>query len=254
MKRFAYKNATADELWKAVEESSNQPVMEIANRWIKQKGFPLVEVGLGKSGKVTLRQSRFVSAPGKKGGGTWTVPLIIRYEDDAGVHEKRLLFDSRRAELPLGKGKIKWLTANGGSTGFYRVAYEPELMRGLTSNLRSLDAAERIGLLSDTWALVRSGRATVRDWLALAEGLSGEKDTEVLGEVTGRFLALDRLVSDADRPAFQATVKRMFGAELTRLGWEKPARAGGKPARESDGARERRATLLSLVGKVTDDP
>lgn len=253
MKRFAYKNATADDLWMAVQEASNQPVMEIANRWIKQKGFPLVEVGLGKSGAVTLRQSRFFSAPGKKGGGTWPVPLIIRYQDEAGVHEKRVLFDKRRAELPLGKGKIKWLTANAGSTGFYRVAYEPELMRGLTDNLRSLDAAERIGLLSDTWALVRSGRAGVRDWLALAEGLSGEKDPEVLGELTGRFLALDRLVEGTDRPALQATVARMFGPELARLGWEKPA-AAAKRARESDGVRQRRATLLGLVGKVTREP
>src|SRR6185503_18746610 len=176
MKRFAYKNATADDLWMAVQEASNQPVMEIANRWIKQSGFPLVEVGLGKKGGVTLKQSRFFSAPGKKGAGVWPVPLIVRYEDDAGVHEERMLFDKRRAELPLGKGKIKWLTANAGSTGFYRVAYDGELMRGLKENTRALAPAERIGLLSDTWALVRSGRASVRDWLSLAEGFAGEKD------------------------------------------------------------------------------
>jgi len=254
MKRFAYKNATADDLWMAVQDASNQPVMEIANRWIKQKGFPLVEVGLGKSGGVTLRQSRFFSAPGKKGAGVWPVPLIIRYQDDAGVHEERVLFDKRRAELPLGKGKIKWLTANAGSTGFYRVAYQPELMRGLVDNVKSLDAAERIGLLSDTWALVRSGRAGVRDWLDLAEKFAGEKDAEVLGEVTDRFLALDRLISDADRPAFQATVSRMFGPEQARLGWEKPAAAGGGRARETDGVRQRRAALLGLVGKVMRDP
>jgi puromycin-sensitive aminopeptidase len=254
MKRFAYKNATADDLWMAVQDASNQPVTQIANRWIKQSGFPLVEVGLGKGGAVTLRQSRFFSAPGKKGGGVWPVPLIIRYEDDAGVHEKRVLFDKRRAELPLARGKIKWLTANAGSTGFYRVAYQPELMRGLSENIRSLDAAERIGLLSDTWALVRSGRTGVRDWLVLAERFAGEKDPAVLGEVTGRFLALDRLVSDADRPVFQATVARMFGPELARLGWERPAGAGGTQRRESDGVRERRAALLEVVGKVTRDP
>ena len=254
MKRFAYKNATADDLWMAVQETSNQPVMQIANRWIKQSGFPLVEVGLGKGGAVTLRQSRFFSAPGKKGGGVWPVPLIIRYEDDAGVHEERVLFDKRKAELPLGKGRIKWLTANAGSTGFYRVAYEPELMNGLERNVRKLDAAERIGLLSDTWALVRSGRASVRDWLRLAEGFAGEKDAEVLGEVTGRFLALDKLVSDADRPALQATVSRLFGSELTRLGWERSASTGRATRRESDGVRQRRATLLGVVGKVTRDP
>jgi len=250
MKRFAYKNATADDLWMAVQEASNQPVMEIANRWIKQSGFPLVEVGVGKKGGVTLEQSRFFSAPGKKGAGVWPVPLIVRYEDDAGVHEERVLFDKRRAELPIGKGKIKWLTANAGSTGFYRVAYDAELMSGLKQNTRSLAPAERIGLLSDTWALVRSGRASVRDWLSLAETFAGEKDPEVLGEVSGRFMALDKLVEGADRPAFQATVQRMFAGELARLGWEKPAGA----RRETDAVRQRRATLLAVVGKVTRDP
>ena len=248
MKRFAYKNATADDLWRAVQDASDQPVMAIADRWIKQSGFPLVEVGLGKDGAVTLRQSRFFAAPGKKGGGTWPVPLIIRYQDDAGVHEERVLFDSRRATLPPARGRIRWLTANAGSTGFYRVAYQPELMQGLMDNLGSLDAAERIGLVSDTWALVRAGRASTRDWLALAERLSGEKDAAVLAEVTGRFLELDRVVGDADRPAFEAAVARMFGRELTRLGWEKPGR------RERDGVRQRRAALLLLVGKVTRDP
>ena len=254
MKRFAYKNATADDLWRAVEEASNQPVMAIANRWIKQSGFPLVEVGQGKDGAVTLRQSRFFSAPGKQGAGRWPVPLVIRYEDDTGVHQKRVLFDSKRLTLPLGKGRIKWLTANAGSTGFYRVAYEPELMRGLMANVRSLDASERIGLLSDTWALVRSGRAGLRDWLALAETFAGEKDAAVLAEVTGRFFELDRLVADADRPALRAAVGRMFGRELARLGWEKPAAASGARPRERDNTRQRRASLLQLVGVVTRDP
>ncbi|HEU5059973.1 MAG TPA: M1 family metallopeptidase, partial [Kofleriaceae bacterium] len=251
MKRFAYRNATADDLWRAVQEASNQPVMEIANRWIEQSGFPLVEVGLGADGAVTLRQSRFFSAPGKRGGGTWPVPLVIRYQDDTGVHEKRVLFDSRRATIPLAKGRIRWLTANAGSTGFYRVAYQPELMRGLMENVRSLDAAERIGLLGDTWALVRSGRAGVRDWLALAERFAGEKDAAVLAEVTGRFVELDRLVGDADRPALRSAVARMFGPELSRLGWGTPA--GTRP-RERDNVRQRRAALVQLVGTVTRDP
>jgi puromycin-sensitive aminopeptidase len=72
--------------------------------------------------------------------------------------------------------------------------------------------------------------------------------------VTGRFFELDRLVSDRDRPALRAAVRRMFGPELARLGWEKPAAAGGARPRERDNTRQRRSALLQLVGIVTRDP
>ena len=250
IKQHAYGNATADDLWRSVQQASNQPILGVANKWIRQKGFPLVQVGRDAAGRITLAQSRFFAEPGKRAAGTWPVPMIVRYEDDAGVHEERILFERSKMTLPPAKGRIKWISANGGATGFYRVAYDRELAAGLAQNVDKLDAAERIGLLSDTLAVARSGRATVGDWLALAGKMRGTKDPDVLRELVRGVATIDKeLVGASERGAFQGKVTAMLGPELERLGW-----GGGSGRRDVESVRLRRATLVALLGRVIKSP
>ena len=42
-------------------------------------------------------------------------------------------------------------------------------------------APERLSLLSDEWALVRTGRHSVADYLELVSGFGGETEAQVLG-------------------------------------------------------------------------
>src|SRR5260221_10437951 len=44
MRRHKEANATADDLWAALAESSGQPILELANGWIRQTGYPLVSI------------------------------------------------------------------------------------------------------------------------------------------------------------------------------------------------------------------
>ena len=44
LKRHAYKNASTEDLWKALEESSGQPVGTIMRHWTQQMGYPIVTV------------------------------------------------------------------------------------------------------------------------------------------------------------------------------------------------------------------
>jgi puromycin-sensitive aminopeptidase len=61
MRRHATGNAVADDLWAALGETSREPVVELANSWIGQGGFPLVRVA--RVGRVLrLEQRRFFSA------------------------------------------------------------------------------------------------------------------------------------------------------------------------------------------------
>ena len=75
-----------------------------------------------------------------------------------------------------GSGEVKWLFANAGSTGFYRVAYDGPMLEKLAANLSALAPSERISLLADRWALVRSGQASAADFLDLAGRFGGEED------------------------------------------------------------------------------
>ena len=44
LKRHAYKNAMTEALWKALEESSGQPVGDIMRHWTEQMGYPIITV------------------------------------------------------------------------------------------------------------------------------------------------------------------------------------------------------------------
>jgi puromycin-sensitive aminopeptidase len=252
MRRHAMGNAVADDLWGALAEASSLPVVALANAWIRQSGHPLVRVE--RSGRtLRLRQRRFFSDPAASDPGDasrWPVPLVVRWGDAAGVHEVRTLLRLEERELELeGEegGEIAWVNANAGSTGFYRVAYDAASLAALAVHLPALAPAERIGLLSDEWALVRAGEREIGALADLLLAFAPEQDHAVLEEVVGRLALLEhRLVSDDDRQRLRALVARVFRTALRETGWDP---APGEP----DGVRLRRAALVRAVGGIGRD-
>ncbi|RKH47042.1 M1 family metallopeptidase [Corallococcus sicarius] len=248
MRKHARANAVKDDLWNALGEAAKQPVSELATAWIGQSGFPLVSVKVtGRD--VALTQRRFYSEPGVKSPETWPVPMVLRYEDGTGVHEQRVLFRESQTTVKLeGTGEVKWLCANGGSTGFYRVAYEKEALEKLAANLGTLAPSERISLLADTWALVRTAQAPVADLLDLAGRFGDEEDEAVLDELVGRLAYIEsRLTEGEDQERFRRWVESLLGGGLKKLGWQS---AKGEP----DRVRLRRAALVRAVGGLARSP
>lgn len=248
MRKHARANAVADDLWGALAEASSQPVLEVANAWIRQPGYPVVSAGLSGH-RLSLSQERFFSDPSAKGDEHWPVPLVLRWADAAGEHETRALLRDKTLlmELPA-SGSVKWLCANAGSTGFYRVSYDAAGLLALRQNLAALAPAERIGLLADQWALVRAGRARIADFLDLALGFADERDDAVLDELVGKLGYVDaRLVEGEGTPRFRKVVEELFSPAFEAMGWE--PRPG-----ESDLDRLRRASLLRGVGALARSP
>ncbi|HET8734492.1 MAG TPA: M1 family metallopeptidase, partial [Anaeromyxobacteraceae bacterium] len=187
MQRHGRANAVADDLWGALAEASSEPVVELANAWIGQPGFPVVSVA--RIGRILrLEQRRFWSDPAQAGGdeARWPVPMVIRYGDGARQTEQRVLLRGEVVEVPL-TGDPAFVCANAGATGFYRVAYDAAGLAGLTGHLDALVPAERIQLLSDEWALVRAGARELGPFLDLCAAFSGEEDHAVLDELVARL-------------------------------------------------------------------
>ena len=249
MRRHGKGNAVADDLWGALAESSREPVVELANAWIGQPGFPLVTVA--RIGRVLrLEQRRFFSSPEDAAaagadGPIWPVPLVLRYGDGERVTEQRVLLREARAEVPLaGEGDPDFVFANAGATGFYRVAYDATGLAALARHLPRLAPAERMTLLSDEWALVRAGAREIGPFLDLVASFGGEEDHAVLDEIVTRLGAIEhRLVADADRPALAALVATLFGPQLAATGWD------ADPG-EADTRRLRRAAAVRALGLV----
>jgi puromycin-sensitive aminopeptidase len=247
MKRHARGNAVADDLWGALADASREPVVELANGWIGQPGFPLVSVArVGRT--LRLEQRRFWSDPAAApadDGTTWPVPLVLRYGDGDRVHEQRVLLREGRAEVPLvGEGDPDFVCANAGATGFYRVAYDATGLGALARHLPRLAPSERIALVSDEWALVRAGAREIGPFLDLVASFGAERDYAVLDELVARLGGIEhRLVAEADRPALAALVVTLFGPRLAETGWD--AAPG-----EGDDVRLRRAAAVRALGLV----
>ncbi|MFL5377983.1 MAG: M1 family aminopeptidase [Myxococcales bacterium] len=239
MRRHREANATADNLWAALADASGEPILELANGWIRQVGYPLVSVAT-RGTKVTIRQRRFFSDPQARENGSptrWLVPVVLRIGDRSGTRERRELLRTAEQEIDLGS-EPSWVLGNAGARGFYRVAYEPEDLRRLIAAVPQLASEERMTLVADQWALVRAG-AEVGPFIELCEGIArAERDHVVLDEVVGRLSWLEhRGVSDADRPLLHAFLRRLFAPIARELGWD--PREG-----EDDERRLLRATAL----------
>ena len=243
MKKHREANATADDLWGALAEASGQPILELANGWIRQTGYPLLTVG-EQQGKIKLSQRRFFSDPEAAPEATqWLLPVVLRVGD----REQRVLL-GKPEEIIEPAAPFEWVLGNVGARGFYRTAYEPELLRRLISALPQLAPEERMALVSDQWALVRSGATQVEGFLHLLAGLHAEEDHVVLDEVVGRLGYLEhRAVAEQDRPAFHGWVRAQFAGAGADLDWE--VRDG-----EDDERRLRRAAVQRAMALVARDP
>ena len=238
LSRHAYDNAVTADLWSALEAASGQPVGSIMDTWILQGGFPLV----GYDG-ATLTQTPFFFTPasGESNiGASWKVPVLTRSLDEAGTHA--VLVEA--ASAPAAAQGVT--VVNAGGSGFYRTAYSADQLAGIAARLGELDEAERAVLLSDTWASVLLGRATLGDILTLARGLVHLDEPTPWGFVARALGLADRIADDETRVLLARVAEELLSPVYVRLGWD-------PIAGETTQAGEMRALALRLLGTLGRD-
>lgn len=258
MREFAESNATGADLWRHLQQASNQPVSQMMESWILQAGHPLIDVSLGTTSatgeaQVQVSQRRFYSAANAPASDQlWQVPMMVRYEDDAGAHTARYLLTERSASFSIPvSGELRWLYANAGEIGFYRQRLDAALLTKLRANLNRLTAAEQKGLLRDQWALVSNGDQAITPYLDTMAALTSSDDETLIGQIVGEHLTrvrnLIEISGDAQAmEAFRAWVARLFHEKMAGLGYEPRA---GEPVETS----RLRASVLSAMANDARD-
>ena len=245
LKRHAEANASADDFWRALDESSGQDVTALANAWIKESGHPLVDIrARGADGglELELTQTRYFSdtnaAPTRQ---RWPVPLVIKYGTDDGVREHRSILSSERGTIRL--PGARWFFPNGGGRGFYRFRFASAFEGDrLDAGIAHLAAEERLALVDDLWAIARHGKATLAMFLARLETLRGEEDRAVLAAIADSLSWLGNYaVRDATERPFARLVDDLYRPILDAAGWT---------PRESDDTdtREKRTRAIAMLG------
>ncbi len=251
IKEHQYANATATDFWEAQAKTSKKPVDQIMPTFVKQAGVPIINVSsqcAGNSTSVTLEQRRFFDNREKlqePNDQLWQIPFCMK--SSTGAQKCELL--TKRQETFTLPGCATWVLPNAGATGYYRTGYQPETVRALAKDAGTkLSPAERIALQGDIWASIVVGREPVGDYLAFAQGLSGERNRAVMDDIIGHLGYIARyLVTDNDRDSYRAWLRQYLMPMLNDVGWEP------KPG-ESDEVQELRLRLLRAAGYDARDP
>ena len=223
LKKHEYGNTETSDLWDALEEVTGEPVRSTMDAWIYQRGYPIVNVKqCDGCTKTILEQNRFFyKSPDEADETVWPIPMGIRYADSDGeLGSMKMLMtenDIEVAEL----ANARWVNANAGSNGFYRVNYSPDLMTSLRDAMGDMEAIERYSIADDQWSAMLAGSASAIDYLRLAEGYADEDDLDVWTLLTGNLASLERAIEDdAARGKMRARLATLYKSGNSRLGWE----------------------------------
>ncbi|XP_057851747.2 aminopeptidase M1 [Cryptomeria japonica] len=228
IKRYASKNAKTEDLWGVLSEELGETVKEIMNSWTKQKGYPVVIAKLTDDG-LKLEQTQYLSS-GARGYGQWVVPITLCY----GSYEvrKNALLHGKVEDVSLSDFKLteassqsSWIKLNVGQTAFYRVQYDDILATRLRSAVTAgqLDAADKFGLLDDTYALCHACKQPLSALISLVDVYRQELDYTVLLCLINVGYEVSRVVSDAipdSADYFKLFVKNLLQFAANKLGWD----------------------------------
>lgn len=223
LEKHKYANATAEDFWNQITETSGKPVDKIMKSFTEQPGAPLITLNSecqGNKTEVTLKQERYVSDAAKMAAGDdqmWPVPVNLLPSATKQPVYHLLTKKEETFELP---GCSAWVYANAGGHGYYRTDYDPAEFAKIAANVEStLSAEERVRVPSDAWALVRVGRMKIGDYLNLLQQMQPEHSREVVQSMIAHVPEIhDNFVSAADRPAFEKWVRDFLGPIAADLG------------------------------------
>ncbi len=259
MREFAESNAAGSDLWRHLQNASQTNVTPIMESWILQAGHPIIQVALDSSGAsngataLQVSQRRFFAGKGAGAGNEqrWQVPLVIRYKDDAGVHEQRYLLAEQSATVPLAvSGQLAWCYANADEVGFYRQQLDASLVQRLLAHLDELTPSEQLGLLRDQWALVTNGSQSIGAFLDVLDIMARSDDYRIVRQVANRLQTIEAFLESAGDAqalaAFRAWVGRIYAPQLAALGYVP------QPG-ESEGQGQTRALVIGAMTRYAHD-
>ena len=251
-----YDNARTEDLWSALETESGRPVTAIMDSWVKQMGYPVLQVESDRTGGQTtlsVTQERFVydrllgdSGPDSDSDNeVWRVPVSA----SQGSEESAVtVMDGRQTQIDVPGSGDGWVKLNPLQTGFFRVNYSTEDWQRLVPAIESLElhATDRLGVQNDAYALSRAGLLPVTQFLSLAQAYKNEDDASVWSDLASNLRDIEQLISDeAIHPAYQGFAREIFGPAARKIGWEPKSGEGHLDALL-------RSTVLSQAGSYHD--
>ncbi len=218
LNKYSYQNAVASDLWQSLAEVSDKPIKKIMESWLKQEGYPIIDVAL-EDKRVVLKQRRFVrNAEDNK--QAWTIPLLYSFE---GKSEGDIM-ENKKHELDISGEDFM---INPGQEGFYRVNYDSNSLSRLSKGILSgkIDRIDRFALQNNAFYSSLIGEEGVDRYLNLLSSYSEEDSFLVLEDIYINLRKIYFVFSESGKwekiwDKFKVRFKEPFLRNLKRLGWD----------------------------------
>ena len=241
---FKYKNAKGQDLWDAIGKASKMPVTSMINTWLKQPGFPLVEINQDGN-NLKIKQKRYLLESNKKfSKGLWSIPLSLGLEKET----SKTLFSKKSMSVKLPKNTIGFV-ANYGRKGFYRVKYDEGILLDLKMlvDQKRIPTIDRWAIQNDLFSLCVSGDEQVRNYLDFSDAYFDEDSYLASVNVAHNLASLYfRAFDEKFIEEIRSYAINYFRKILSNLGWEPQ-----KSDKHTDALL--RTFTIAVLGKMNDD-
>ena len=244
LSNFKYQNAKGQDLWDAIGKASKMPVSSMVNTWLKQPGFPLVEINQDGN-SLKLKQKRYLLEPDKKfSKGLWSIPLSLGLDSEI----SKKLFTKKSMNVKLPKNTLGFV-ANYGRKGFYRVKYDEGILLDLKMLVdeKRISAIDRWAIQNDLFSLCVSGDEQVRNYLDFSDAYFEEDSYLASVNVAHNLASLYfRSFDEPFAEEIRGYAVNYFRKILFNLGWEPQ-----KSDKHTDALL--RGFAISVLGKMSDE-
>jgi alanyl aminopeptidase len=221
LKQHAWGNATAGDLWRALDRASGTNVSAAMATFVEQPGVPLVRV-VPIPGGVRLAQSRASAFGVQQPALRWRVPVSLRWSAGGRVRETRVMLEDETHDVKLPGGAPDWVLPDAGGRGWFAWSVPERWLRSLAGPAReALTPPERMGLIANLGLLLAGGDLHGDAYLSALSGFGDDREPQVvqglieaLGGVRAAF------VPDSSAHLFVPYVRRTLGPALERVGFE----------------------------------
>ncbi|MGB5748149.1 MAG: M1 family metallopeptidase [Desulfobacterales bacterium] len=197
LKTYEYDCAASQDLWQSFETVTQQPISELMQSWIEQPGYPKITVSR-QNNRLKLNQQRFTYLPNES-TQRWLIPVTINLLSKTGETRKlSVLVDEAAKAVDIDDDVVAY-KVNDRQTGFYRVQYDDAdnlVELGRQVQAKTISPEDRWGLQNDVYALVKSGDASLVEYLEFLSAYRQEDAylplVSIADNLFGSYLVMDK--------------------------------------------------------------
>lgn len=220
LRKYSRANAVADDLWLSISSGADFNLAAGMATFIDQPGIPLVTVTSVGSGDFVFSQSRLLTGEVAAGSDAlWMIPVAYSYLSADGLKTGSLILKSKSQTVHLGEG-VAWIEPNADQGGYYRWNIPADMLAQLGKDASAyLNVRERMGLLSNLWALLSTRKITAPDFMRAMAGVASDQDPAVIYAMLGQLNNVRRtFITPELRQDFAAYVSAVLMPTFDRIG------------------------------------